>query len=87
MRMSVFLSLQCFNSLKKNLVNMAKYKPTQYGWWVHGKQIYFLNALKFHTLKVKWLISNAFLKQIPIKTLTHLLLIKKKNTVKFSSKY
>lgn len=66
---------------------MAKYKPTQYGWWVHGKQIYFLNALKFHTLKVKWLISNAFLKQIPIKTLTHLLLIKKKNTVKFSSKY
>lgn len=57
---------------------MAKYKPTKYGQWVHGNQIYFLNALKFHTLKVKWLISNAFLKQIPIKKLTHLLMIKKK---------
>ena len=64
---------------------MSKYKPTKYGQCVHGNQIYFLNALKFHTLKVKWLkcLFETNTHQKVVNTFTH----DKKKTVKFSSKY
>lgn len=87
LRVAVLLFLQCCISLKIPGANMAKYKPTKYGWWMRGWSNFFFVCLEIACFK-KWnswfqvaLLSNPYKK-----LLIYLLIEKKRNTVNLSSK-